>query len=106
MAERRSGRAVRKNPTVTRTLASRFLRFCLEEAELQKVWPRDVRLAMVERHVEGRADTLPSRLIFTYRKVMYGHSMSYDVEVMTARIQYWLDLPENKLLLAEKELLG
>jgi hypothetical protein len=89
-------------PTTTRTLASRFVRFCLDEAEARGVWPRDLRLAFVEREFSDfGSKNLVNRLTNVYRRILYGRPGSHLEDELKVRVEFWMGLPENREFLAE-----
>lgn len=100
----------RKHPVrkqrASRTLASRFIRFSLEEAEKLGRFPYDMRLSYIQREFEvnfgGRVPGRPlaARLKYVYRRIVYGREAHYE-DVVMSRVECWLALPENKELLAE-----
>jgi hypothetical protein len=102
--------------TSTRLLAARFYIWCLEEAISAKKFPRDESLFKIEmefRPMRPFGNTgyirapLAERLGRIYRRIALGRKSK--IEDQAARVaveEKWMTLPEIKILLAEKALVG
>lgn len=74
----------------------------MDEAEAMELWPRDHRLAFIEREIaDFSSKHLVDRLTNVYRKILYGRLGSHLEDQVRIRVEFWLALPENKGLLAE-----